>query len=65
MSAQLEQDLRRALAAHAHELPSDASAHLLAGDYRPRAAAGPPGRRGGRHSGGSSHPRGVADRAWQ
>ena len=38
MSAQLEQDLRRALAARADELPSDASAQLLAGDYRPRAA---------------------------
>lgn len=38
MSAQLEQDLRRALAARADELPSDASTQLLAGDYRPRAA---------------------------
>ena len=38
MSAQLEQDLRRALAARADELPADASAQLLAGDYRPRAA---------------------------
>lgn len=40
MNTQLEQDLRRALAAQAAELPADASARLLAADYRPRGAVG-------------------------
>ena len=39
MNAQLEQELRRALATQAAELPPDASAKLLARDYRPRVAA--------------------------
>jgi hypothetical protein len=39
MNAQLEHELRRALATRAAELPPDASAKLLAGDYRPRVAA--------------------------
>lgn len=39
MNAQLEQELRRALATRAAELPPDASAKLLARDYRPRATA--------------------------
>jgi len=39
MNAQLEQELRRALATRAAELPPDASAKLLARDYRPRVAA--------------------------
>jgi hypothetical protein len=39
MNAQVEHELRRALATRAAELPPDASAKLLAGDYRPRAAA--------------------------
>jgi len=39
MNAQLEQELRRALASQAAELPPDASAKLLARDYRPRVAA--------------------------
>src|SRR5271165_155888 len=37
MNTELEQDLRRALAARAAELPADASVPLLAADYRPRA----------------------------
>jgi hypothetical protein len=37
MNAQLEQDVRHALAVRAAELPSDASAPLLAVDYGPRA----------------------------
>ncbi len=36
MNPQLEQELRRALAIRAAELPPDASAKLLAGNYRPR-----------------------------
>jgi hypothetical protein len=42
MNGQVEQDLRLALAVQAAELPSDASSHLLATDYRPRAALGRP-----------------------
>lgn len=40
MNAEHEQDLRRALAAQAAELPADVSAELLARDYRPRGAVG-------------------------
>jgi hypothetical protein len=36
MNTQLEQDLRRAMAAHAAELPANVSGALLARDYRPR-----------------------------
>jgi hypothetical protein len=36
MDTQVEHELRRALAARAAELPSDASSQLLAADYRPR-----------------------------
>ena len=39
MNPQLEQELRHALATQAAELPPDASAKLLARDYRPRIAA--------------------------
>ncbi len=39
MNGKLEQQLRRALAMRAAELPADAGAKLLARDYRPRVAA--------------------------
>lgn len=40
MTTDFEQDLRDALTAEAAELPTDASAEILARDYRPRGSAG-------------------------